>query len=335
MFRQRFLAGNRWSCLRGARIFRRLPAPPLSAKIELSAGNVRHAPRLKPPPYPNGKTTPAAMQLSMSLPVKQNKSGLPPSGDRQSSNFPLDDGDAYVPNGGPFPRHELSFDRLYDVRLQNHRQSVFLSAVAIAEVGDCRRVYDIQARASGNPSKDQMRLMMQSLLTDRFKLAVHGETRRLPVFATTLIKPGKPGPQLLRHTDDVPCAAAVPLAPGSALPTTDSGLPALCGVLSRAGSVPTSAQIRLSGRNMTLQVIGSYLGSIAQVGRPVIDGTGLEGKFDFIVNWTSDLSVPGQPSGDQRPDKSAPTFFEALKDQTRIETSLAKWPGRRPTDRTT
>lgn len=42
--------------------------------------------------------------------------------------------------------------------------------------------YDIEARADGNPTKDQYRLMMQSLLADRFKLKVHYETRQLPVF---------------------------------------------------------------------------------------------------------------------------------------------------------
>ena len=36
----------------------------------------------------------------------------------------------------------------------------------------------IQAKAEGNPTKDQMRLMMQSLLADRFKLAVHSSKPR-------------------------------------------------------------------------------------------------------------------------------------------------------------
>jgi bla regulator protein BlaR1 len=46
--------------------------------------------------------------------------------------------------------------------------------------------FDIQARAEGNPNKAQMRLMMQSLLADRFKLAVHFETRQLPSTASAL-----------------------------------------------------------------------------------------------------------------------------------------------------
>jgi hypothetical protein len=48
----------------------------------------------------------------------------------------------------------------------------------------------IEARAEGNPTKNQYRLMMQSLLADRFKLAIHTETRQLPVYALILSKSG-------------------------------------------------------------------------------------------------------------------------------------------------
>jgi uncharacterized protein (TIGR03435 family) len=37
--------------------------------------------------------------------------------------------------------------------------------------------YDIEAKAEGNPSQDQMKLMLQSLLADRFKLALHRDTK--------------------------------------------------------------------------------------------------------------------------------------------------------------
>ena len=59
--------------------------------------------------------------------------------------------------------------------------------------------YDIEARAPGAATKDQMRLMMQSLLAERFKLTVHWETREAPVFALVEAKPGKLGPQLEPH----------------------------------------------------------------------------------------------------------------------------------------
>ena len=65
--------------------------------------------------------------------------------------------------------------------------------------------FDIQARAEKNPGKDEMRLMMRSLLADRFKLAVHYETLQVPLFAIVLAKPGKTGPQLQLHPIDTSC----------------------------------------------------------------------------------------------------------------------------------
>src|SRR5580658_5634043 len=70
--------------------------------------------------------------------------------------------------------------------------------------------FDIEAQAPGNPTKDQMRLMIQSLLAERFKLAVHFETRDAPVFALTLVKPGKTGPKLLPHSEGPPCPDYTP-----------------------------------------------------------------------------------------------------------------------------
>jgi uncharacterized protein (TIGR03435 family) len=49
-----------------------------------------------------------------------------------------------------------------------------------------------------------MRLMMRSLLADRFKLATHNETREVPLFAYVLTKNGKTGPSF-GHTDNSPC----------------------------------------------------------------------------------------------------------------------------------
>jgi uncharacterized protein (TIGR03435 family) len=65
--------------------------------------------------------------------------------------------------------------------------------------------YAINAVAEGNPTKDQMRLMLQSLLADRFKLTVHFERQETPVLALVLDKPGKTGAKLYPHSDDVPC----------------------------------------------------------------------------------------------------------------------------------
>ena len=56
--------------------------------------------------------------------------------------------------------------------------------------------FEIQAVAEGNPTKDQMRLMVRSLLADRFGLEVHTVTAQVPVLALVLEKPGRTGPKL-------------------------------------------------------------------------------------------------------------------------------------------
>src|SRR5579872_506540 len=84
--------------------------------------------------------------------------------------------------------------------------------------------FDIEAKATeSNPTKEQTAMMIQLLLMDRFKLAVHAETRQLPVYALVLSKPGKIGPQLLPHSDDRSCidpsvGPFPPPRPGDALP---------------------------------------------------------------------------------------------------------------------
>ena len=62
-------------------------------------------------------------------------------------------------------------------------------------------VIEIEAKAAGNPTKDQMRLIMQSLLAERLHLAVHYETQDVPIYALTLIKAGTWGPKLIRHAE--------------------------------------------------------------------------------------------------------------------------------------
>jgi len=60
--------------------------------------------------------------------------------------------------------------------------------------------FDVQARAEGNSTQDQMCLMLRSLLADRFGLTVHVETAQPPVLALVLEKPGKTGPKLRPHS---------------------------------------------------------------------------------------------------------------------------------------
>src|SRR5262245_37067323 len=76
--------------------------------------------------------------------------------------------------------------------------------------------YDMEARADGNPSRDEMMSMLQMLLEDRLKLKVHRETREVPVYTLTV---ASGGPKLTAYTEGScinidPNNPPPPLAPG-------------------------------------------------------------------------------------------------------------------------
>ena len=91
-------------------------------------------------------------------------------------NFPLNNGDAKPPGG----RFSASFS-LPAYILFAYKLDAFQGKEMNAQLPKwASEDYAIDAEAEGNPTKDQMRLMMQSLLADRFKLKVHFETQGSP-----------------------------------------------------------------------------------------------------------------------------------------------------------
>jgi uncharacterized protein (TIGR03435 family) len=232
-----------------------------------------------------------------------------------SSNVPLAPGDTFSPTGGLFQATHwpLIVYISFAYKLMPGELQALNSNLPKWSMQD---FFDIEARAAGNPTKDQFRLMLQSLLAERFKLAIHTERREQPVFALVPDKPGKFGPQLRRHTDDSPACA--PATPASALPfttnTVDGGYPAECGSVMM---IPTGKRgsVGVGGRNVTMGMIASTIDGagklVGELGRPVTDGTGLTGTFDFRIDFAPQLPFMQNPAADQ----SAPTFLEALKDQ--------------------
>ncbi|HVV46868.1 MAG TPA: TIGR03435 family protein, partial [Bryobacteraceae bacterium] len=224
-----------------------------------------------------------------------------------SSNFPLNAGAMYTPSGGlfsatNFPLVTYIFFAYGLMGNQAHLLAPQLPAWVMKDR------FDIQARAAGNPGKDEMRLMMRSLLADRFKLAVHTEMREIPVFAFVLVKPGRAGPQLQPHPAGAPCETNVPplAAPGNnaALCNTILGVPP---------SVP--GRSRLAGRNVTIAYVADMFSQRVDRGRPMIDATGLTGTFDFVLEFTPAPPGRAAPEANTGPDAEGPTFDEALRDQ--------------------
>lgn len=175
--------------------------------------------------------------------------------------------------------------------------------------------FDIETRATeNNPTREQMNLMLQALLADRFKLKVHHDTHYAPVYALVLQKPGKMGPQLRRHSDESPCVSFVPPTAGSMpeLPkAVAGGFPETCGGFSGL-EASSPGSLRMGGRDLTMDAIANNLTRNADgVNRPVVDETGLIGTFDFVIEWTPRLP----PTPDFQVDTSGPTYVEALREQ--------------------
>jgi bla regulator protein BlaR1 len=233
----------------------------------------------------------------------------------RSPNFPLDPGDAYAPTGGRFSSDfSLTTYITFAYKLsltQEQRQAM----VAHLPKWVAEDRFDIQAKATeGNPTKDQMRLMMQSLLADRFKLAVHFETQESPVLALALVKPGKPGPKLRPHAEGPPCDRE---------PSPDV-FPPRCEVMMltmRAGRMAMGGS-----RNTTMPLIADALPSMGRLARPVVDRTGLGGKFDFVLEWSPEPSNTPLPPGEPLPDTQGPSFQEALREQLGLRLESTKAP---------
>jgi uncharacterized protein (TIGR03435 family) len=266
-------------------------------------------------------SAPAAGQVFDVASVKPSKSGSPPN-----SNFPLGPGDVYVPNGGYFSATNFPLVTyiFFAYKISGNQAQSLLPQ--LPDWASTER-FDIQARAEGNPGKDQMRLMMRALLADRFKLAIHNETREVPVFAFVLSKKGSTGPQVQAHSDDAPCPTNAPAAaqPQSSLRTRAGELPPLCnGIFPMPPSEP--GRLRFAGRNVTIGFIADTFSAGTNLGRPMVDQTGLRGTFDFILEWMPERRGPAPPGADTQTDSMGPSFEQALRDQLGIKLQAQKSP---------
>ncbi len=186
--------------------------------------------------------------------------------------------------------------------------------------------FDISARAPADTSIDQMRLMMQSLLADRFHLAIHYTTADAPVFALVLARPGVTGPNLQPHPASDVCAAPVTdqsAAPATHPPATSvvGDLPPVCGVIAH---VPSSAPGQhYGGRAVSLPLFATSIPTmtgLAAMPLPVVDQTGLSGLYDFTLTWIHD------PSGDEAISDNIANILDALKKQLGLELKRSHAP---------
>ena len=160
--------------------------------------------------------------------------------------------------------------------------------------------YDIAATidTEGSPSDVQVRLMIQKLLTSRFGLTFHREKREMSAFVLTVAKTGQK------------------------MTKNDSG-----GTLPGFGMRPSPTGLMLPVFNSSMPNFVSFLQAMV-VDRPVVDQTGLEGKWDFTIKFTPDDSLfnghpPPLPAKTDTTE-SSPNFFDALQQQVGLKLEAQK-----------
>ena len=174
------------------------------------------------------------------------------------------------------------------------------------------RRYDIAAKIEDNPAPSQQTLL-RALLKDRFKLAVHDETREMPVFALVIARSdGRLGPQLNKSSFDCAAYMAGPHAP------PDPGRTPNCATRIGLGS--------LSGKAIPMTQLAASLAPF--VSRFTVDKTGLTGGFDVELTWTPDQPSPTSAGGamPDAPPNSGTSIFAALQEQHGLKLISEKGP---------
>ena len=239
-------------------------------------------------------------------------------------NFALDDGDAFEaenPHGRFFADFPLRVYIMFAYKFRPTSDQMH-SMLAPLPKWVSTDSFEIQAKAEGNPTKDQMRLMLQSLLADRFNLAIHFETREVPALALLLDKPGKTGPKLRPHSEGIPCDAKLPQPEPGAPAKPNDVFPIICNT-QMLESRP-SHTVLLGSRNTTIGRIAAALPDLGRLGRPVVDETGLTGTFDFTLEWTPETDHEVPPGTAIAPEPEAPSFMEALNEQLGLKLKPGK-----------
>ncbi len=147
--------------------------------------------------------------------------------------------------------------------------------------------FDIRARSESRVNYQQCVLMMQALLTERFGLRLHRETRQMSVFRLVIAKGGA---KLRKIPDGAPI--------GVKTFNTNTG--------------------RLDTRGSSMQQLARMLAVTGELESLVIDATGLDGAYEFTLEWTPP-SIP--------PDASQlPGLLTALQQQLGLKLESGKGP---------
>jgi uncharacterized protein (TIGR03435 family) len=181
--------------------------------------------------------------------------------------------------------------------------------------------YDIDAKPEREIDPEHMWLMLQTLLADRFHLALHRETRELPVYE---LQPIAGGPKL-PPAEGAGCVSFPPGTPPRPVPGKVD-----CGYVTGPFSGVGAGLLHIQGNKVRVGDLVRSLTSILD--RPVVDKTGFTGEFDLDLRFARDETMVGflgllAPAGSPLPaDPNSPNIFAALEEQLGLKLVPAKGP---------
>jgi uncharacterized protein (TIGR03435 family) len=154
--------------------------------------------------------------------------------------------------------------------------------------------YDVEAKAADGerPTNAQLESMLQKLLAERFQLALHDETRDLPVYALDVAK-GGPKFQPTKDTQQAPYFRLY-------------------------------QRRQITARNSPLSYLTEVLSQL--LGRPVVDNTGLNGVYDFTLEWAPDEAQTRSPESPVTIDSNVPSLAAAIQEQLGLRMQGQKGP---------
>lgn len=177
--------------------------------------------------------------------------------------------------------------------------------------------YDIDAKAPAGVGNDQLNLMLQNLLTQRFGLVVHWETREMAIYELVVAKGGPKLKAPEKPDADLDAASSAGAAAPKMVRNKD-GLPEYPpGVRGMFVTRANGAQW-LTARMESIADLLTMLGPT--IGRPVVDKTGLTGVWDFNLRYSN------EPARLDAQADSAPTLFGAFESQLGLKLESAKGP---------
>jgi uncharacterized protein (TIGR03435 family) len=190
----------------------------------------------------------------------------------------------------------------------------------------CRDRFDVAARMPEGTSKEQFHQMLRNLLVERFQLKLHHEQEEMAIYELIV------GPNGLKMKESAPDASSPPEDPWTPpeYRMGKDGYPVF--PAGHGGLAGPNGHYRWTGFNVSLPEIAKTLSF--HLGGPVVDATGLKGKYDIDMTWTIDVAwlLERAGRGDliaELPDDGprGPSLTRAVQDQLGLKLNSKKGPG--------